>query len=133
MIHKKISNVQEFLAGDHTHLKEVLHPSNDNLELGYSLAHAYIKVGEQSLPHRLHFSETYYFLEGKGEIYVNDKMIEVKPNEIVFVPPHALQYVKNTGQTPLNFICIVSPPWSAETEEIKEKQEISSQNLKKEK
>ena len=74
MVYKKLKNIPEFLAGDHTHLKEVLHPSNDSLALNFSLAHAYLKVEEQSLPHRLSHSETYFILDGFGEIYLDGKM-----------------------------------------------------------
>lgn len=118
MIYKKLNDIPEFLAGDHTHLKEVLHPSNDNVQLDYSLAHAYLGIGEQSLSHQLFHSETYYFLEGKGEIVVNDKKQQVEKGDIVYVPPHADQFVINTGETTLSFLCIVSPPWSPDTETI---------------
>ncbi len=118
MIFKKLKDIPEFLAGDHTHLKEVIHPSNDNLELGYSLAYAYLKVGEQSLPHQLSHSETYFFLEGNGEIIINDNKQIIETGDTVLVPPHAMQYVINKGNTELRFLCIVSPPWSPETEEI---------------
>jgi len=121
MIFKKLKDIPEFLAGDHTRLKEVLHPANDHLNLGFSLAHAYLKIGEKSLPHRLAHSETYYFLEGQGEIIVNDQKQSVSKGDLVFVPPNANQYVINVGKTDLCFLCIVSPPWSSETEEVSEK------------
>ena len=80
MIHKKLSQIPEFLAGDHTRLKEVLHPSNDQLNLGFSLAYAYLDIHEKSLPHRLAHSETYFFLEGKGEIIIDGKRTGVITN-----------------------------------------------------
>ena len=71
-IKKKLVEIPEFLAGDKTHLKEVLHPKNDNLDLGFSLAHAIIKKGESSLPHQLLHSETYFFLNGKGQMFLGE-------------------------------------------------------------
>ncbi len=118
MIYKKLNDIPEFLAGDHTHLKEVLHPSNDQLALNFSLAHAYLNVGENSLPHRLSHSETYYILEGQGEIYLNGKMQTIEKGDIIYVPKNVEQYVKNKGEVNLTFLCIVSPPWSPETEII---------------
>ena len=118
MIYKKIKDIPEFIAGDHTHLKEVLHPSNDQIPLNFSLAHAYLKIGETSLPHRLIPSETYFILEGEGEIFINDKKQTIKKGDTIFVPSNAEQYVKNTGKTNLKFLCIVSPPWSPDTEEV---------------
>jgi len=116
MIYKKIKDIPEFLAGDHTHLKEVLHPTNDHLALNFSLAHAYIKVGESSLPHRLAHSETYYILAGFGKIIIDGKMQTIEKGDMVYVPENAEQYVKNDGEIDLVFLCIVSPPWSPETE-----------------
>ena len=118
MIYKKLKDIPEFLAGDHTHLKEVLHPSNDQLALTFSLAHAYLSVGENSLPHQLSHSETYYILAGLGEIYIDGKMQTIEKGDIIYVPENAEQYVKNKGEVDLAFLCIVSPPWSPETEII---------------
>ena len=121
MIYKKLNDIPEFLAGDHTHLKEVLHPSNDQLTINFSLAHAHLKVGENSLPHRLSHSETYYILEGWGEIYLDEEMQAIEKGDIIYVPENVEQYVKNLGEVVLTFLCIVSPPWSPETEIIKNK------------
>ena len=51
MLVKHIEEVSEFLAGDHTILKEVLHPSNDPIDINYSIAHARLEAGKASLPH----------------------------------------------------------------------------------
>jgi len=118
MLIKKLANIPQFVAGDKTHLKEVLHPKNDNIDLGFSLAHAIIKVGESSLPHQLSHSETYFFLSGKGQMFIGDEQAEVEKGDMVYVPPQIDQSVQNTGTEDLVFICIVSPPWSEETEEI---------------
>ena len=123
MIFKKLLEIPEILAGDHTHLKEVLHPSNDPVSIGYSLAYAYLKKCEASLPHQLTYSETYYFLSGKGEIFIDGKKQAVEADDVVFVPPHAEQFVKNTGENDIKFLCIVSPPWSEETEKINNREE----------
>lgn len=120
MVYKKLKDIPEFLAGDHTHLKEVLHPSNDSLALNFSLAYAHIKVGEQSLPHRLMHSETYYILEGFGEIHLDGKMQTIEKSDIIYVPENVEQYVTNKSKEDLTFLCIVSPPWTPETEIIEE-------------
>lgn len=118
MLKKKLANIAEFVAGDKTHLKEVLHPKNDDLDLDFSLAHAMIKVGESSLPHQLSHSETYFFLSGKGQMFIGNESCLVEKGDTVYVPPKTNQYVKNTSNEDLIFICIVSPPWSEGTEEI---------------
>ena len=37
MLVKKGKKIKEFLAGDHSILKELLHPEKDGIELGYSI------------------------------------------------------------------------------------------------
>lgn len=49
----KLSDAPCFLAGDQTKLRELANPSNTNVETRFSLAHAYLDKGEQSLPHKL--------------------------------------------------------------------------------
>ena len=84
-IKKKLANISEFIAGDKTHLKEVLHPKNDDLDLGFSLAHAIIKVGKSSLPHQLSHSETYFFLSGNGQMFIGNESCQVENGDTVYV------------------------------------------------
>lgn len=109
---------QYFKAGDHTILKEVFHPKNVGKEFPYSVAHAYLEEKGQSLPHKLQQSELYYFLKGSGVIFVNDENQEVEKGDCVLVEPNQTQFVKNTGQGHLEFICIVSPAWTEDGEQI---------------
>lgn len=118
-MHHKFTKSQCFKAGDHTWLRELLHPKNDQVPLSFSLAHAFLEQGECSLPHRLEASsETYFFLEGLGEISLDGEVFSVEKFDTVLVPAGALQSVKNTGSGQLAFLCIVSPPWSADDEKI---------------
>jgi mannose-6-phosphate isomerase-like protein (cupin superfamily) len=119
MITKALGECEEFVAGDGTNLREVLHPANDGAGIRYSLAHAYVSPGESSLPHKLAGSEVYYILEGAGLMHVNGETSEVRAGCAVYVPPHATQYIQNTGTTDLKFLCIVDPAWRAEDEEVK--------------
>jgi mannose-6-phosphate isomerase-like protein (cupin superfamily) len=118
MITKALDECEEFVAGDGTNLREVLHPANDSVGTRYSLAHAYVKPGESSLPHKLTGSEVYYILEGEGVIHVNGETLEVRTGCAVYVPPDATQHIQNTGATDLKFLCIVDPAWRAEDEEV---------------
>lgn len=116
---KHVREVDEFLAGDHTLLKEILHPANDALELPYSLAHAYLNPGCASLPHQLkQSSELYYFINGRGTLHIDTKQYPVKAGSVVLVPEGATQHLVNTGTRRLTFLCIVSPPWRAEDEHL---------------
>ncbi len=117
----KLLEKQCFLAGDHTHLRELLHPNTNPENTLFSLAHAFLEIGERSLSHRLkNSSETYFVLDGEGEMHIEGQLFRISKNDIAFVPANATQWVKNTGRTPLVFLCIVSPPWSATDEEVLE-------------
>lgn len=108
----------QFVAGDGTCLRELLHPDKADLAISYSLAHALVPAGETSKRHRLRTAEVYYILQGRGRMHINEESREVLPGQAVYIPPHALQHIENTGQGDLAFLCIVEPAWRAEDEEI---------------
>jgi len=118
MLIKNLENCEEFIAGDKTILRELLHPDKEDVAFRYSLAHATVKPGNTSRPHKLKTSEVYYILEGEGVISVNDERATVHAGSAVSIPPHARQYIENSGNTDLKFLCIVDPAWRPEDEEI---------------
>lgn len=116
---RHLSQRAEIMAGDNTRLRELLHGPNEGLPLRYSLAWASLSVGERSLPHRLNrSSEVYYFLRGRGRMTVDREEVRVAEGDTVLVPPGATQYVRNIGDTPLEFLCIVDPGWQPDDEEV---------------
>lgn len=118
MFIKDLQDCQEFIAGDNSLLQELLHPDKADLAIGYSLAHARVPPGKVSLPHKLKTSEVYYILEGEGIMYIDDESAQVHGGQAIYIPPHARQYIKNTGNSDLKFLCIVDPAWRVENEEI---------------
>ncbi len=119
MIIKNLQDIPSFMAGDLTQIKEVLHPKNEDIDLNYSLAHATVGVGESSLPHTLKDStEVYFILSGIGTAFIADRVIDVKVGSVLLIPKGEIQWIKNTGRTPLNFLCIVSPPWTEQQEDV---------------
>ncbi len=118
MLVQKLNACDEFIAGDNTHLRELLHPDKQPLVLRYSLAHATLPVGQTSQLHSLKTSEVYYILSGKGEMHIEDETQLVEPGDAVYIPPHARQFIHNYGNEPLVFICIVDPAWRQEDETV---------------
>jgi mannose-6-phosphate isomerase-like protein (cupin superfamily) len=119
-IKKEINQLKAFRAGDDTLIKEVLHPKNDGVPYGYSLAYASLEPGTASLSHQLmKSSETYVIHTGQGKAYVDGKAYEMGEGDTLFIPAGAEQWIENTGKTTLGFWCIVLPPWSEEQEEVK--------------
>jgi len=106
------------MAGDSTILRELLHPDKQDLDLRYSLAHAVLKSGQTSQRHKLRTSEVYYILEGEGVMFIDEKSEKVYVGQAIYIPPHAIQHIQNTGSDALKFLCIVDPAWKKEDEEV---------------
>ena len=113
-----LDQCKEFIAGDGSNLRELLHPDKADLKLRYSLAHAIVKPGATLTPHVLTTSEVYYILSGKGVMHIGEETEVVFPGTAIYIPPHALQYIHNPGQDNLIFLCIVDPAWRIENETV---------------
>ncbi len=118
MLIRKLSECEQFTAGDHTQLRELLHPDKQAIALRYSLAHAVVPVGETSIDHALTTSEVYFILSGEGEMHIDDEIAIVGSGDAIYIPPEARQFIRNIGQEPLVFICIVDPAWQAANETV---------------
>ena len=120
MIVRKLSERDEIVALDMTRVREILNPEHDGkgLVLGYSLAHATVAAQESSIPHRFKTaSEVYYILNGKGLMHIDDETAEVGVGDTVYIPPGAVQFIENLTSSTLEFLCMVSPPWTPDSEE----------------
>jgi mannose-6-phosphate isomerase-like protein (cupin superfamily) len=118
MLIQKLENCPEFVAGDGTFLRELLHPDKQAIDLRYSLAQAIVPSGQTSIAHALTTSEVYYILSGRGEMFIEQEAQAVEPGDAIYIPPNAKQYIHNSGTEPLVFICIVDPAWRPEDETV---------------
>lgn len=109
---------EEVIAGDDSILRELLHPEKADLQIRYSLAYAKVPVGQATKPHRLKASEVYYIMAGHGLMHIDKESFKVVPDCAVYIPPEAMQYIENTGDSDLVFLCIVDPAWRKEDEEV---------------
>jgi len=116
MFVRKLLDCEEFIAGDNTRLRELLHPDKHPIALRYSLAHAIVAPGQTSTPHALKTSEVYYILAGEGEMQIDNETQIVRSGDAVYIPPNARQFIHNCGSEELVFICIVDPAWRVEDE-----------------
>ena len=59
-------------------------------------------------PHHSHDSEHLnYVLEGSGEVLEGDQPRAIGAGDYVLVKPHEKHQYRNTGETPLKFMCMV--------------------------
>ncbi len=121
MIIKDLKTALYFETVDGTFICELLHPDREKneIKMDCSIAHAILRPGESSHPHRLKkSSEVYFILEGKGLMYIGDEKAVLEPGQSVYIPPGEIQFIKNISDVELKFLCMVSPPWSKEDDEI---------------
>jgi mannose-6-phosphate isomerase-like protein (cupin superfamily) len=119
MVYKHLQDVTAFLAGDATHIREVLHPDKESVDINYSLAFATLEPGMASLPHVIQGSvEVYIITEGHGTAFIGGEERVLLPGVVLAIPAGVEQFVRNEGSGPLRFWCIVSPPWRAENESV---------------
>ena len=106
MLQVDVNDCADFMAGDNTILREILHPAKQDVALRYSLAHALVRPGEASLPHRLATSEVYYILEGRGTMYIDNEQAEValRPDHLHPAPRRAAhpQHRRHRSHFPLH-------------------------------
>jgi mannose-6-phosphate isomerase-like protein (cupin superfamily) len=118
MLIRNLKDCQEFISGDGCALREMLHPDKMDLKLGYSLAHAIVHPGDVTKPHRLKTSEVYYIIEGEGVMHIDEETAAVSAGATIYIPPKAIQFIKNSGKRDLVFLAIVDPAWRPEDEEV---------------
>jgi mannose-6-phosphate isomerase-like protein (cupin superfamily) len=111
MFLKRLKDCREFTAGDGSILRELLHPEKADLQIRYSLAYAKVAKRQKTKPHKLKSCEVYYITAGSGLMHIDEKAFEVGPESAIYIPPGARQYIENTGNSDLKFLCIVDPAW----------------------
>ncbi len=115
---RRLEDCAEFIAGDGSLLREFLHPEKVDVGIRYSLAHARVRRGERTKPHRLRTTEVYYILGGRGRMHIDSEVSEVAADCVVYIPPGSVQSIENAGTGDLAFLCIVDPAWREADEEI---------------
>jgi mannose-6-phosphate isomerase-like protein (cupin superfamily) len=118
MLVKQLKDCPEFIAGDGSILREILHGDKMHLPLNYSLAYAKVPVGQKTSRHRLATSEVYYIISGSGLMHIDKESQPVTQGSTVYIPPGSIQHIVNTGHNNLEFLCIVCPAWKKSDEEI---------------
>lgn len=104
---------------DRSVLCELLHPDTTPgaPDLACSIAHAIVPAGETTLPHvLLNSTELYYILEGTGQMTIDDETQDVRPGQIVVIPPKSVQFIENSGTGDLAILCVVTPKWQPRDE-----------------
>lgn len=111
-----------------TYLTELLHPQKDNLSIAYSFAHFMLPPGSRTVRFRLlKSSDVMYILEGDARVEIDDKVIELKEKQMLFIPPGASRCIVNTGSKNLQYFSIAEPQFKPEETELLE--EVNFQKI----
>ena len=112
MFVKNLYDCKKFSANDGCNIQELLHPTNDPVDIPYSIAIASIQTGKRSYKHRLEQSEVYFILSGSGVMHVDNEEKALQQDDVVLIPAGSVQWLENTGEGEIKFMAIVSPPWT---------------------
>ncbi|MBS3741898.1 MAG: cupin domain-containing protein [Candidatus Cloacimonetes bacterium] len=107
-IFKKYDSDSEYYFEEGCWINELWNSSRD---ADISIARVRVKAGKQTALHRLNkTTERYVILQGKGVVYVGERVQEnVEENDVVIIPSGAKQSIKNTGKSELIFLAICTP------------------------
>jgi quercetin dioxygenase-like cupin family protein len=62
-------------------------------------------------PHHAHgYEHQVFILEGTGMVLEGNVEHPLKPGTVVFVPPNQVHQFRNTGSSPLKFLCLIPHP-----------------------
>lgn len=117
---RKNSEIDSIDGTEGTKIKQFFHPHNTLNGINYSLAQFTLETGKKSKLHKIKSSEIYYVLEGKGNLKIDDETFALEKDDSVFVPPNSKQFMENTGDGKLRFLCIVEPAWKIDDETLLE-------------
>lgn len=69
-------------------------------------------VAGGNTPHHTHwFEHQNYVIEGVGTVTIGDQTYPIRAGDVIFVPGDSVHQYRNTGQSPLKFLCGIPQPW----------------------
>ena len=77
-------------------------------ELGASISMMFVEVMPRgnTLLHSHAYEHAMFFLEGAGEVHMDNGVSPVAPMEVLYIKPNELHMIRNTGNKPLKFIAV---------------------------
>jgi mannose-6-phosphate isomerase-like protein (cupin superfamily) len=109
IIHQDLGN--ELYTPEMCYITELSHTRDDP---DASIARARVRPGVTTRWHRLKgTAERYYIVNGRGRVEVGKREPEeVRPGDIVLIPPMCRQRITNIGSEDLVFLAICTPRFS---------------------
>jgi mannose-6-phosphate isomerase-like protein (cupin superfamily) len=86
--------------------------SGDPQTNGMRAGRVYLKPGQSCGQHSTNtHEETLVFLSGQGQAFIGEekKSYQVGKEKVLYIPPHTLHDIENSGKEPLVYIYCVAP------------------------
>jgi mannose-6-phosphate isomerase-like protein (cupin superfamily) len=98
----------EYFTSEGCHILEL---SNSQDDAALSIARARVAPGSSTRWHRVRdTAERYVMLEGRGRVEIADlEPQEVRPGDVVLIPPSCRQRIHNIGKEDLVFLALCTP------------------------
>jgi mannose-6-phosphate isomerase-like protein (cupin superfamily) len=109
VIHR--DQTQAFTTKDGSTIRELLAYRNSCIRK-QSLAEATVPPGVRTEAHyHERTEEIYYILSGCGNMFLDDESRQVRAGDAIAIPPGAVHWIENTGQSDLIFLCCCAPEY----------------------
>ena len=79
----------------------------DNGAANFAMRHFTVEPGGHTPEHRHNYEHEVLILAGKGIVRGGETWREFEEGDVLFIPPNELHQFKNTGDQPMQFICLV--------------------------
>ena len=73
----------------------------------FAMRHFEVGVGGHTPRHSHPYEHEVFVLEGEGVVFEGDQEHPLRKGDVVLVKPDEVHQFRNTGQTPLKFLCLV--------------------------
>ena len=113
---KRPEGSREYFTPEQCYILEVSNSPDDE---ACSIARARVAPGVTTRWHRVkETAERYVILEGRGRVEVGElPPQDVKPGDVVLIPPSVRQRITNTGEKNLTFLAICTPRFTQDAYE----------------
>lgn len=79
----------------------------DDGAANFSMRHFTVEPGGYTPHHQHNYEHEVLILEGAGEAQDGDAVHPIRAGDVLFVQPNTVHQFRNTGSTPLKFLCLV--------------------------
>lgn len=108
-----------FTAVDRCKIKELFGIPSCNLK-EVSLAHAILKSGNKTQPHKHDFIEIYIITKGNAVMYIENEKKDIKEGQSVLIEKQKEHSIENTGTEDLCFYCVCTPAFTVDKTKMKD-------------